>query len=175
MTELISAQVRQPWFALYVKPRHEKHVSCVLRGKGYEEFVPLYSRRTRSRSCDLPLFPGYVFCRFPPHNRLPILSVPGVFYIVAAGGQPAPLEDEEIEALRKLVCSGLPRGPWPYIAEGEKVVLQDGPLRGVSGHVLRLKNAGRLIVSVSVLQRSVAIEIDNSWVAPNRYRPWHVT
>ena len=88
-----------PWFAIYVKPRHEKNVACMLRSKGYDEFVPLYNHRTPSRTTELPLFPSYVFCRFDENRRLPVLKVPGVFSIVQLGGRLAPVAEDEITTL----------------------------------------------------------------------------
>jgi transcription antitermination factor NusG len=152
------------WFALYVKPRHEKHVSSMLRGRGYEELVPLYHHRTHSRVSELPLFPGYVFCRFNPERRLPIVTIPGVFFIVGFSGGITPVEDIEILALRRIVQSGLPRLPWPELPVGKKVTLASGPLQGVQGVVMEHKNNSRLLVSVNLLQRSVAVEVDRAWL-----------
>jgi transcription antitermination factor NusG len=152
------------WFALYVKPRHEKNVSSILRGKGYEEFVPLYARRTPARISELPLFPGYVFCRFNAQQRLPILTVPGVFYIVGFGGAAVPLETGEIAALQRVVESGLPRQPWPELPTGRKVSVAGGPLEGLEGVVMNHKNGSRLLISVNLLQRSVAVEVDRAWL-----------
>lgn len=152
------------WFALYVKPRHEKNVSSILRGKGYEEFVPLYARRSPARITELPLFPGYVFCRFNAQRRLPILTVPGVFYIVGFGGAAVPVENGEIAALQRVVQSGLPRQPWPELPTGKKVSVAAGPLEGLEGIVMNHKNGSRLLISVDLLQRSVAVEVDRAWL-----------
>jgi transcriptional antiterminator NusG len=154
----------ESWFALYVKPRHEKNVSTILRGKGLEEFVPLYSRRTPSRISDLPLFPGYVFCRFNADHRLPVLTVPGVFYVVGFAGAAVPVGIEEIAALQRVVRSGLPREPWPELPAGKKVLVSAGPLEGVKGIVVSYKNSSRLLISVDLLQRAVCVEVDRSWL-----------
>jgi len=163
------------WFALLVKPRHEKAVAAALRGKGYTEYLPLYEARHRSaghlRKAQLPLFPMYVFCRFDPVNRLPILTIPGVFSIVASGTEPAPLDDREIEVMQTVVRSGLRIDPCPYVEIGEMVEIVNGPLRGLSGLILNSKGEQRLIVSVTLLRRSISIEIDRPSVKPLRGVP----
>src|ERR1700674_3425959 len=128
-----------PWFALYVKPRHEKNVACILRGKGYDEFVPLYNQRTPSRTTELPLFPSYVFCRFNENRRLPVLNVPGVFSIVACGGRPIPVAEDEIAALKRVIAAGIARQPWPALLAGAKVRIAAGPLKGIEGVVVTHK------------------------------------
>jgi transcription termination/antitermination protein NusG len=153
-----------PWFALYVKPRHEKNVACILRGNGYDEFVPLYNRRTPSRTTELPLFPSYVFCRFDENRRLPILKIPGVFSIVGLAGRPARVAEDEIAALQRVVAAGIAREPWLALTAGAKVRIAAGPLQGIEGVVVAHKNSTRLIVSVDLLKRSVAVEMDRHWL-----------
>jgi len=153
-----------PWFALYVKPRHEKNVACMLRGKGYDEFVPLYNRRTPSRTTELPLFPSYVFCRFDENRRLPVLTVPGVFSVVEFGGRPAAVAEDEIAVLKRVIEARIARQPWPDLPVGGKVRIAAGPLQGIEGVVVTHKNTSRLIVSVGLLQRSVAVELDREWL-----------
>jgi transcription antitermination factor NusG len=158
------SSICESWFALYVKPRHEKNVSIILRGKGFEEFVPVYRRRTPSRTSELPLFPGYVFCRFSTEHRLPVLTVPGVFYVVGFAGAAVPVKTEEIAALQRVVDSGLPRAPWPELPTGRKVLVSAGPLEGIEGIVVSYKNSSRLLISIELLQRSVSVEVDRSWL-----------
>jgi transcription antitermination factor NusG len=155
-----------PWFALQVKSRHEKAVSLSLRSKGYVEFLPLYHRRCAgcSRDVELPLFPNYVFCRFDPHQRLPILVTPGVFSIVGTKKGPLPIDDLELSTIQAAVESGLHTEPFPFINVGDYVCIEVGPLRGKRGIVQRAKNQDRLIVSIVLLQRSISIEMDSSWV-----------
>ena len=158
------------WFALRVKPRHERLVATALHGKGYEEFLPLYRCRRkwsdRVKVLDLPLFPGYVFCRFDPNDRLPILTTPGVLLIVSSGKTPLPVDENEISAVRTIVESQLQVEPWPYLAAGHLVCVISGPLRGIEGFFLNCKRPGRLVVSVTILQRSVAVEMDSECVVP---------
>ncbi len=165
MNELIRITDDQPpWFVLYVKPRHEKHVTRLLRGKGYESFLPLYAHRTRSRTNDLPLFPGYVFCRFNPCIKTPVLSVPGVFSVVEFAGAPAPVEESEIAALQRVVEHGLAREPFPALPSGTPITIRSGPMEGVRGVVMKCKNTLRVVISVSLLQRSVAVEVERDWL-----------
>jgi transcription antitermination factor NusG len=160
-----------PWYALQVRSRHENSVTLHLQGRGYEPFLPLYKSRRRwsdrFKEIDLPFFPGYVFCQFNPLNRLPILGVPGVVQIVGVGGIPAPLDEAEIGAIQAVVNSRLSSQPWPYLEIGSKVRIEYGPLCGVEGILLSVKGHGRLVLSVTLLQRSVAVEIDQAWVQPS--------
>jgi transcription antitermination factor NusG len=157
-----------PWFALQVRMRHEVGVADYLHGKGYEWFLPLYKTRRRwsdrVKQIDSPLFPGYLFCRFNPHDRLPILKTPGVTQIVGYNHVPVPVDEQEIEAIRKLVASGLPNSPCAYLEIGSKVRIEAGALRGLEGILMDIKGKQRLVLSITLLQRSVAVEIDSEAV-----------
>jgi len=161
---------RHPWFAVRVKFRHEKTVSLALRGKGFSEFLPLYKSQHRSggrtRHVELPLFPTYLFCQFDPQRPLPILTTPGVFDITGGHDGFWPVDSEQIAAVRAIAASGLPSAPVPYGKAGDGVFVEQGPLRGTKGVLERCKNGDRLVVSIGILQRSVAVEIDSSWVRP---------
>jgi transcription antitermination factor NusG len=164
------ASIQQPqWFALRVRPRAEHVVVDALDGKGYERFLPLCRERRRwsDRVVDLevPLLPGYVFSRFDIRKRLPILTIPGVMHIVSVAKQPEPVDDAEIEALQVLVGSRLKIEQWPYLHIGERVRILRGPLTGAEGILVSVKKSNRLVVSVTLLQRSVAVEIpeDSAW------------
>jgi transcription antitermination factor NusG len=158
------------WYALYVRSRHEKVVEDVLRGKGYSAFSPGYRVRRkysdRTVDVEVPLFPGYVFCQFDAARRLPILTTPGVTFVVSTAGAPQAIEAHEIASLQTIVASGRPVQPWPFLKEGQQVRVQAGPLSGALGTLVRVKNDARLIVSVTLLQRSVAVEIDQDSAAP---------
>jgi len=159
-----------PWFAIKVKSRHEKPVATALRGKGFTEFVPLYRTLYRCagrvRSRELPLFPTYVFGRFDPSVRLPILIIPGVFSIVGIGNAPSPVDETEIQTIQALTASGLTVTPWSYAHVGDPVRIEMGPLTGLEGTLVRLKSEFRLVVSVTLLRRSVSVEVDRDWVQP---------
>lgn len=159
------------WYALQVRQRHEKIISKVLRNKGYTEFVPFYRARRRWSDriveVELPLFPGYIFCRFDPREPgVPIVSTPGVIQIVGVGRTPYPIEDSEIDAIDSIIASGLPAEPWPYLEAGTRVRIECGALAGTEGLLVEAKSRHRLIVSVTLLQRSVSVEIDNCWATP---------
>lgn len=158
------------WYALQVRPRFEKVVSRNLAAKGIEEFLPVYSQSRqwsdRVKEIELPLFPGYVFCRFDINNRLPILLVPGINSIVGIGNLPTAIDEREIEDLRSVVASGVGYHPWPFISVGQTVSIEQGALEGLEGIVTMVKNEYRLIISVPLLQRSVAVEIDRDYVRP---------
>jgi transcription antitermination factor NusG len=141
-----------------------------LTAKGNEAFLPTYRSRRRwsdrYKEIDAPLFPGYTFCRFDPIRRLPVLTTPGVVSIVGTTKGPVSIDEREIESVRAMVSSGFIVGPWPFLHEGEFVAVEHGPLQGVEGVIVSVKNQYRLVVSISLLQRSVAVEIDRAWVRP---------
>ncbi len=158
-----------PWFALMVRSNREKTASLLLENVGYECFLPTskYRRRwsDRIKETEVPLFPGYLFCRMNPHNRLPVLMTPGVIQIVGVGTTPIPVEEGEIAAIQRVGKSGLSTMPWPYLEVGDAVRIEDGPLRGMNGLIVKIKSGLKLVLSVSLLQRSVAVEVDRSWVS----------
>jgi transcription antitermination factor NusG len=159
-----------PWYAVQVQSRRTSLAFDTLCGKGYETYLPLYrsERRwsDRVKKLDLPLFPGYLFSRFDVLHRLPVLTTPGVTGIVGAGKTPLPVEDEEIEAVRVVLRSGMKAQPWPFLGVGSRVYLETGPLAGVEGIIVNTDKVYRLVVSVSLLQRSVACEIEREWARP---------
>jgi transcription antitermination factor NusG len=158
------------WFALRVKSRCEKAVAMIAQNKGFEEFLPLYQSQRRwsdrLKSVELPLFPGYLFCRLDPQHRLPLLTIPGVLHFVGIGKTPAPIEDAEITAIQTAVRSGLWTEPWPFLEIGQRVRLNDGPLTGLEGILVGTSKQERLIVSVTLLRRSVAVAIERHWATP---------
>jgi len=158
------------WFALHVWSRKEGLIAADLEGRGYECFLPKYTsvRRWSDRVKELeqPLFPGYLFCRFELENRRPLVMTPGVLQIVGNGRTPTPLDDGEISDLQLAVSSGLPRQPWPYLETGVEVRVKHGNLAGLEGILVNFKGNHRVVLSVSLLQRSVALEVDLSWIAP---------
>lgn len=168
------------WYAIRIQSRLGSVASATLRGKGYQEFLPLYRSRRRwsdrVKELDLPLFPGYLFCRFDVRDRLiPILTTPGVIGIVSAGKTPVPVDDDEIEGIHKILRSRLTVQPWPLLRVGSRVFIESGPLTGVEGIITDADKVHRLIISVSLLQRSVAVEIDREWARPisDRMAPRH--
>lgn len=160
----------QDWFAVRVRSNHERLVSLYLREIGYEEYSPTYRAERqwsdRIKVIDQPLFPGYVFCRLDPNDRLPLLKAPGVVGLVGVGKVPAPIPAVEVERVKRMVNSGLLVTPWPYLQVGQQVLIERGPLAGLEGILERVKNRLRIVVSVTLLQRAVAAEIDRAWVRP---------
>ncbi len=162
---------RDRWYALQVRTRWESSTATLLCGKGYQTFFPTYTtekrwRRGMSNGTSAPLFPGYVFCQFDPHMRLPVLVTPGVIAVVGRGRTPIPVEDSEIEAIQRVVSSGFQAIPWPYLEVGQQVRIQNGALSGIEGILTSIRGTRRIVVSVSLLCRSVALEIDRSDVCP---------
>jgi transcription antitermination factor NusG len=161
-----------PWFALRVKSNFERVAASHLGQRGYHEYLPSYQTRSqwsdRVKIVERPLFPGYVFCSFDPSSRLPVLATPGVLHIVGIGKKPARVDESELEAVRATLQSGLSVGPWPFLQVGERVVVDRGPLRGLEGLVTHLKGAYRLVISITLLQRSIAAEIEREWIRPLR-------
>lgn len=160
------------WFAVYVRPKLEASVGKALSGKGYECFLPTYARNpTGSKiisDSQLPLFPGYVFCRLDSDRRPLIVTTPGVIRIVGYGGVPAAIDDDEMVSLRKVVQSGIPVKPLPKIQIGNLLVITSGPLAGVVGVLHTVNQRHQLVISVSLLGRSVLVEIQPEWVgSPN--------
>lgn len=158
------------WYAVRVRSQHEDMVERHLRARGLESFLPMYSRRQRwsdrFKVVEFPLFPGYVFCRFDPANRLPVVTAPGVVHLVGAGKNPLPIDAAEIEAIQTAVGSGFPRQPCPYIEIGQRVQIENGPLCGLEGILLGSRGHHRLVLSITLLQRSVAVQIREDWVRP---------
>jgi transcription antitermination factor NusG len=157
-----------PWFAILVRTSREKSACLLLETAGYECFLPIskYMRRwsDRMKEVEVPLFPGYLFCRMNPHNRLPVLMTPGVVQIVGIGKTPIPVAEEEIAAIQRAGKSGLATMPWPYLQVGHVARIEDGPLQGMTGIVVKIKSGLKLVLSVNLLQRSIGVEIDRSWI-----------
>jgi transcription antitermination factor NusG len=157
------------WYALTVKPNHEKSAAQALESKALEVFLPLYRARRRwsdrIKELELPLFAGYVFCRYAAPDRARVLATPGVTSVVGFGNKPAAVPESEIESVRTMVSSGLPLSPWPFLRVGERVRIEAGPLCGVEGILTQVKDAWRVVVSVELLQRSVAAEVERDVVA----------
>ena len=159
---------RQFWFALQVRSNCEKVSAAALCNRGYEEFLPFYQSRRRwsdrVKTLSLPLFPGYVFCRFAPSQRMSVLGTAGVYGIVSVGKIPAPIEEAEIAALQTVIHCRAGVEPWPFLNVGAKVRIAEGPLRGLDGILIQTKQQHRLVLSATLLQRSVAVEVDRSWI-----------
>ncbi|HEV3421930.1 MAG TPA: UpxY family transcription antiterminator [Candidatus Acidoferrum sp.] len=159
---------RWPWYAILTKTGREKNVTLLLENSGFECYLPVSksSRKwsDRTKEIDVPLFPGYLFCRMNPNDRLPVLITPGVVQIVGAGKTPIAIEEHEIKAIQRVDSSGLSTMPWPYSQVGQVARIEEGPLQGMNGIVVRIKSGLKLVLSVQLLQRSIAVEIDRNWI-----------
>lgn len=165
----LSAGSSHSWYALRTRSNYEKIAAGFLEAKGFEHFLPL-CRTQKHRlkqviESSTPLFPGYLFCRFDPRYRTPVLGVLGVVSIVGFGGRPAQINDTEIEAIRKALGCGQIMEPYPYLHEGQQIRIEKGPLRGLEG-ILVKKRTWRIVISVEMLRRAVAVEIDPDSIAP---------
>lgn len=158
------------WFALQIRTHWESSTTLLLSGKGYPVFFPTYRTKKRwngrFREVNAPLFPGYVFCQFDAQKRLPVLITPGVIAVVSRGRIPLPVDENEMASIRRVISSGFRAEPWPYLELGQKVRIEGDVLRGLEGILINFKGNHRIVVSVSLLRRSVALEIDRSCVRP---------
>jgi transcription antitermination factor NusG len=156
------------WHALYTRHQHEKMVAQTLTNKGFETFLPFYHAlhqwRDRVKRVALPLFPGYVFLRGGEYKFLDVLTTPGVHSLVLAGSLPAVIPPAEIQAIRRAVEKGVRAEPCAYLKNGDWVRVKAGPLEGIEGKLARTKKLRWLVLSVELLERSVAVEIDASLV-----------
>ena len=158
------------WFAAYTNAHHEKRVKQHLEQRSIEHLLPLYEsmRRWKDRRVQLqmPLFPGYVFVRLALRDRLRLLQIPGIVRLVSFNGRPAPLPEEDIQAIHN--CLGYHRlmEPLPYMEAGRRVRVRTGPLQGLEGIILRRKNRTRFVLSFELIMRSVAVEIDETDLIP---------
>jgi transcription antitermination factor NusG len=167
---MIQTDEAKSWFALQVRSRWESTTMTLLQGKGLETLLPTYAMKRRwsdrYKIIEAPLFPGYVFCRFNVYDRLPVLITPGVISVVGRGKTPVPVEESEIAALQSVIRSGFQTHPWPYLEIGERVRIKDDVLDGMEGILTNFKGSQRVVISVSLLRRSVALEIDRSRILP---------
>jgi transcription antitermination factor NusG len=154
------------WHAVYTSSRHEKVVAGQLEERGIESFLPLYRTlrrwRDRRKMVELALFPSYVFVRIGVHERLRVLQVPGVVKLVSFNGEPAVLPEPEINALRNGLENQLYAEPYPYLRVGKKVRVVRGPMAGAEGILSRKKDRQRVVISVDVLMRSIAVEVEGA-------------
>jgi transcription antitermination factor NusG len=164
----LSADPGHAWYALYTRHQHEKNVARTLEGKGLEVFLPLYTAihrwKDRNKQLLLPLFPGYVFVRNPQERWQPILATPGVYSVVGFSRHPSMIPWSELQAIRRVVGSDLAAEPHPFLVSGARVRLKAGPLQGMEGILIRRKTVWKFVVSIEMLQRSVAVEVDASTI-----------
>ena len=158
------------WFAAYTSARHEKRVVLQMEGHGVHCFLPLYKSvrrwKDRRKELELPLFPGYVFVRIAMQDRLQVLRLPGVVQLVRSSGQPVALPDAEIDALRCGLAGNVCVQPHPFLKVGRRVRVHSGPMTGMEGILVRKKDKFRVVLSIELIQRSVAMEVDETDIEP---------
>lgn len=167
--EEVGATSQPRWYAVYTCANHEKRVADQFAGRNVEHFLPQYEsvRRWKDRKVrlQLPLFPGYLFVHMAMPERLRVLQVPGVVRLVGFNGSPAPLPEEDINRIREFLGQGWRASPHPYLQLGRRARVVRGPLAGLKGIVVRRKNRTRLVVSFELIERSMAVEMDEADLA----------
>lgn len=168
----VSTAIDPRWYAAQTCSRHEKRVAEYLAGRDIQCFLPLYATQRRwadrKTRVELPLFPGYLFVRIPVLERLRVLELPGVVRLVSSRGQAVAIGDAEIESLRQGLTAGGKAEPHPFLKIGECVRVVTGPFAGCTGILLRKKDALRVVVSLDIIMRSVAVEVDACDIEPSR-------
>jgi len=156
------------WYAAYTRPRHERVVTTSLEGRGYQVLFPHYCVASHwadgVKQIDSPLFPGYVFVRCDPWKRLPILQTPGLLHLVSDRNGPLPVPESEVENLRRVMASRVRLEPTAFLNAGDRVCVCRGPLTGLRGILLAKLNNLRVVISVEMLARSVAVEVEGAWL-----------
>lgn len=164
------------WHALYTRHQHERMVAELLSKKDFNVFLPLYAAthrwKDRLKKLSLPLFPSYVFVKGGLDRQLQMMMTPGVYSIVASSGRAAVIPEEQIDAVKRMVDGPLRVEPHPFLKCGDSVRVTAGPLQGIEGILIRKKNLTRLVLSIEMLMKSVAVEID-AWMVEriNSARP----
>ena len=153
------------WYALYTRHQHEKVVAQILARRGFEILLPLYESvrrwKDRTKVLSVPLFSCYLFLRGGLERRWDILNTPGIYDLVSSGGQPIAIPTHEIDAIQQAVNSGFRLEPHPFLRIGERVRIKRGPLAGLQGLLVRQRNICRLVLSVEMLGRAAAVEVDS--------------
>lgn len=168
---VLPAEYIEPhWYAAHTRSRHEKKIAEQLTGKEIAFFLPLYEAEHRWKDrlarVELPLFPGYMFVQIPLREKLRVLEIPGVVRLVSFGGEPAPLNDQEISILRQGLEKQMKAEPHPYLKKGTRVRVKRGALAGIEGILERRKDSFRLVISVDLIMRSISVEVPMADVEP---------
>lgn len=152
------------WYAIYVCTHHEKRVTYQLAERRLDSFLPVYRSvrrwKDRRKELDMVLFPGYVFVRMDLRDRLRVLELPGVVGLVSSKGQPVLIPKQEIKALKDGLVAGVRAEPHPYLKAGRQVRVKHGPLQGLQGTLIRRKEGFRIVFSLDLIMRSIAVEVD---------------
>jgi transcription antitermination factor NusG len=158
------------WYAVYTWAHHEKRVAEHLAQRQIRGFLPVYRSvhrwKDRRKEIELALFPSYIFVHFVLNERVRVLEIPGVVNLVGAQGKPTPLDDREIESFQRGADGCVRMEPHPFLHAGRRVRVRSGPMTGLEGVLVRRKDGLRLVVSIEILMRAVAVEIDEADVEP---------
>ena len=160
----LESSFRPLWYAAYTRANHERRVAQQLAERGVENFLPQYESvrnwKDRKVRLQMPLFPGYVFVHLALQNRLQVLQVPGVACLVGFAGRPVAVPEEEFGRIRGILKHGVRAEPHPFLTAGHRVRVKAGPLEGLEGFVIRRKNYLRLVISLDLIHRAAAVEIE---------------
>ena len=161
------------WYAIYVRSRHEKKVAQQYEQRDIEHFLPLLPRlhqwKDRRKYVDMPIFPGYIFVRMKLADRLKVISVNGVAWIISFRKIPAPIPDAQIENIRKALTIPERVRPAEYLNEGDPVEIIHGPFKGVVGRLIKTQNDHQLLISIDLIKQAVSLKIDSSWIKVGGY------
>lgn len=164
ISEAACGEFAAQWFAAYTQPNHEKSVARQMSERAIPHYLPLYESvrqwKDRKMRLDLPLFPGYVFVRTPLQNRLKVIQVPSVIRLVGFGGEPAAIPEAELMVIRTCLDHDCKLQPHPALQAGQRVRITRGPLTGIEGILVRKKGISRLVLSIGIITRAVAVEVN---------------
>jgi len=160
------------WYAGYTASRHEKRVAEHFAQRGVEHFLPLYETIHRWNNgrhrVQLPLFPSYIFVHIALRDRMRVIEVPGFVRLVGFNSLPCPLPEVDINRMKEALNKGVVAEPYPYLTVGRRVEVRNGPLQGMTGILLRRQNKCRVVISVDLIMRSMAVEVEAADVVPVR-------
>jgi transcription antitermination factor NusG len=164
ISEAACGECAPQWFAAYTQPNHEKTVARQMNERAIAHYLPLYESvrqwKDRKMRLDLPLFPGYVFVRMPLQNRLKVIQVPSVIRLVSFGGEPVAIPEAELNAIRTCLDHDCKLQPHPVLQAGQRVRITRGALTGIEGILVRNKGISRLVLSIGLITRAVAVEVN---------------
>jgi transcription termination/antitermination protein NusG len=173
-----TVQNPQLWYAGYTASRHEKRVAEHFAQRGVEHFLPLYETIHRWNNgrhrVQLPLFPGYIFVRIALRDRLRVIEVPGFVRLVGFNSLPHPLPEADINRMKDALNKGVLAEPYPYLTVGTRVEIRNGPMQGMTGILLRRQNKCRVVISVDLIMRSMAVEVEAADVVPIRKSAFNI-
>ena len=162
----LEAYAQPRWYAAYTRANHERRVADQLDERGVQNYLPQYESvrnwKDRKVRLQLPLFPGYVFVHLGLPSRLQVLQVPGVAWLVSFAGRPAAVPEEEFARIRGFLDKGFRAEPHPYLKAGRRVRVRSGPFEGLEGIVVRRKNSARLVISLELIERAMAVDVEEA-------------